>query len=150
MIRSFTTVFATVCLLLISATAQAAPMATTPEGAWAVSEGDLLIEFTPDESAPELTILSASGCNVDVCIYLTGSGLTVDRWRTTGYVRGGTCSRGRFWANGTLVKTSAQYCPSSAGTLSATWESPGRFSDPTQACNSWGNVTGYPCKTISS
>lgn len=113
----------------------------------AVPDGDLLVEFTPDTSG-EITILSASGCNYDVCIYLTGSGLTVDKWRTTGYVTSNECSRAKFWANGDLIKTSSLYCPSTSGTLSVTWDNPGRFADGTKACNSWTNVTGYPCKTI--
>ena len=132
--------------LLLVAVAPAS--ATESAGGWSVQDGDLLIEFTPESSEPTLSLLSASGCNVDVCIYLTGSGLTVDRWRTTGYVTSNECSRARFWANGSIIKSSSLYCPSSSGTLSATWDSPGRFANETQACNSWTNVTGFPCKTI--
>jgi hypothetical protein len=138
-----------VTLLLIPMGAAHARQAPTATEGWSVQDGDLLIEFTPESPDDAVTLLSASGCNVDVCIYLTGSGLTVDRWRTTGYVTSNECSRARFWANGSIVKASSLFCPSSSGTLSATWESPGRFANGTQACNSWTNVTGYPCKTIS-
>ena len=137
-------------LLPVSPASAAAP--DPPRGnadGWSVRDGDLLIEFTPDSATTDVALMSASGCNVDVCIYLTGSGLTVDQWRTTGYVTSNECSRARFWANGSIIKSSSLYCPSSSGTLSTTWFSPGRFANGTQACNSWTNVTGYPCKTIS-
>lgn len=144
----FITVVAIGLLLLAVAAPAFAKQPGGPAAGWSVQEGDLLIEFTPDSDEPVLSLLSASGCNVDVCIYLTGSGLTVDRWRTTGYVTSNECSRARFRANGSIIKSSSLYCPSSSGTLSATWDNPGRFANGTQACNSWTNVTGYPCKTI--
>lgn len=134
-----------VLLVTSAAPASAARPGSGDANGWVVQDGDLTVEFTPDGG---FTTQSASGCNVNVCIYLTGTGLTVDRWRTTGYVTAGTCSRARFHANDTIIKTSSLHCPSTSGTLSATWDNPGRFANNTQACNSWTNVSGYPCKTI--
>lgn len=114
---------------------------------------DMTVDFTPGErslSMGDVSVQDASGCNGNVCIYLTGTGLVVDRWRTTAYVSSAKCVSASFWANGVRVRQSATYCTSGAGTISSTWNSPGPFADGTQACNSWSGVSGYPCKTIQS
>ena len=111
------------------------------------SEPDITVEFIPDEPGTVGT-MSASGCNIDVCIYLYGSGLTVDKWETTGTVTSSTCSYARFYADDTLIATSSTICSSGSGTLKATWNNPGWFADGTQLCNSWSGISGYPCKTV--
>ncbi len=132
-------------------------MLTTGHGVGAASDAptadgdDVVVTFTPGKADPGgAAVEDASGCNINVCIYLTGSGLVLSQWRTTAYVASATCTRASFWANGTRVRQSATYCSSGPGTISATWTNPGSFTNGTQACNSWTVVSGYPCKTIQS
>lgn len=95
--------------------------------------------------AQEVGIEAASGCNIDVCIFLDGSGLTVTKWRTTGSVSGYQCGYAYFWRNGAVIRT-IYACGS--GTVSATWNSPGNFAHGDELCNTWTVASGTPCKTI--
>lgn len=60
--------------------------------------------------------MSAKGCNSAVCIEVTGTGLRVDRWRTTGYTSEPLCSFAGYWRNNRLVQTSNQVCSSTGFT----------------------------------
>jgi len=146
-------------LLVLTVTAA---LAVIPAGAQATAspEGDVVVYFVPgelDEANVEASgvdgvvgLLSASGCNQSVCIELIGTGLVVDRWRTTASVSSATCSQARFLRNGWVVRTSAPVCSSSSGTLVAVWHGPGGFSHGDQLCNTWSGVAGKPCKTVKA
>lgn len=115
------------------------------DGGWTAREGDVTVTFTP---AGDASANDSSGCDGRVCIILTGSGVTLGQWRTTAAVSTADCASARFWSNGALVRSSGTYCSSGPGTLTATWDAPSRFPDNTTACNSWTDITGYPCQTI--
>lgn len=89
----------------------------------------------------------ASGCNVAVCIFLKGSGTTVDSWTTDGYASGYHCNYAHFWRNGSVTR-SVYVC--GTGTNTTTWNSPGTFSDGDELCNTWSGISGKPCKTIQA
>lgn len=93
----------------------------------------------------QVSTQDASGCNINVCIFLTGSGLTVDSWRTTAAVSGYKCGYAYFWRNGGVIRT-IYACGD--GTASATWSSPGTFSHGDELCNTWTIASGKPCKKI--
>lgn len=95
--------------------------------------------------AQEVGTEDASGCNIDVCIALEGTGLTVDRWRTTGYESGSHCNYVYFWRNDTIIRT---HYVCGTGQLATSWNSPGSFSDGDVLCNTWSGISGKPCKTI--
>ena len=112
----------------------------------------LALVATPATASPSqqgaVGMNDASGCNANVCISLQGHGLTVDSWHTSAYVgQSWTCRTAYFHIDG-QVWESQVVCGS--GRLETTWYPSGSFSDPSQACNSWEGVTGYPCKTIYS
>lgn len=89
----------------------------------------------------------ASGCNGDVCIWLTGSGLQIDNWETRGYPDPYRCSYAELWRNGQVIATSNTVCGESGVVFYSSYGS-SRFADGTQLCNTWTNLPGRPCKTI--
>ncbi len=93
---------------------------------------------------------SASGCNKDVCIYVTGSGLHVSKWETTAYFSSGSCSIAAFWVNHRLTHTSDLICHPTGGWYHYTWSNPGNFADNTKVCNTWTHRDGEPCETVHS
>lgn len=95
---------------------------------------------------PERADASASGCNGAVCIFLTGTGLTVDRWRTTVNTLGGgyQCRTAEFWRNGSLWRTQS-VCGS--GVLAANLYNL-TFPHNTHLCNRWQGATGNPCARV--
>lgn len=95
----------------------------------------------------QVSTQDASGCNVNVCVFLQGSGLSVTSWRTTAYSSSYQCGYAYFWRNGGVTRT-VYACGS--GTVSVTWSSPGTFSHGDQLCNTWTIASGNPCKTIYS
>jgi len=90
---------------------------------------------------------SASGCNLDVCIYLRGSGLHVDRWRTTARPTGYTCSYAAYWVRGVIETTSNTICGDSGDIFVSIWDDEW-FLDGTVVCNTWVHIAGKPCKKI--
>lgn len=102
---------------------------------------------TPTPPSPAVGAQDASGCNGSVCIYLAGSGLHVDSWRTRATTTSYTCTRPRYWRNGVIIRTGAQQCGPSGTKLYAGYGS-GTFSHGDVLCNTWTNMPGKPCKTI--
>ncbi len=96
----------------------------------------------------DMSPLDASGCNGDVCIWLTGSGLQVDNWETRGYPDSYRCGYAKFWRNGQVIATSNTACGGSGTVFYSSYGS-GWFADGTQLCNTWTNLAGKPCKTVS-
>lgn len=105
-------------------------------------------------SAPTKLVLSpddSSGCNPfttpHTCIYLTGSGLTLDDWATSSDITA-NCGQAFFEVNGAVRGYSEQTC-----------EGPGYyFSDggrwlfgyTSKVCNFWHGGRGLPCETVHS
>ena len=94
------------------------------------------------------SIQSAFGCNKSVCIGLTGQGLIVDKWETWADGDLPTCTFAAYWANGQVIATSNEVCGGVNAQYYSWWNQPGMFADGTQACNTWVNIAGKPCKTI--
>lgn len=92
--------------------------------------------------------LTASGCNQQVCIYVTGSGTRVTWWSTTAVLPSSECSVAKYWANGVLVYDGNSKCGSAGTEVSSYWPDPGYFSAGTQLCNTWTGVPGKPCETV--
>lgn len=88
---------------------------------------------------------NASGCNGEVCIEVTGSGLHVSTWSTFAYTNGYQCSYGAFWEDGDLAGTGPQECNDGI-----VWNSTGDldFGGTTQICNTWVGISGRPCETV--
>ncbi len=95
-----------------------------------------------------VTPLSASGCNLSVCITVIGTGLYVSDWSTTAYPSTTVCSFAAYWANGVVIATSNQVCGKSGDTFYSDWPNPGFFANNTQVCNTWVQIAGRPCETI--
>jgi len=92
---------------------------------------------------------SASGCNVNVCISLTGSGTVVDTWETEGYnsAEDPFCTFSVYWLGGDVLDTGENVCGGLGwyvGYLGYGIATGGTI----QACNSWISISGYPCETI--
>jgi hypothetical protein len=117
-------------------------------------------------------IESASGCNGDVCIYVTGTSTRVDAWRTTALqVPSDGCIkpeaqfliRDRFgnpeyvWYRVRWTDPCHSVPPGAYGTL---WEArvpdsylPNNWPDSTQLCNGWlpsAKLSGHPCIKIKA
>lgn len=99
--------------------------------------------------AGEVTPNSASGCNVNVCMQLHGSGLTVDTWNSQAQLSVTMCSFGVYWAAGVIFRTTNQAC-GSAGTLLEAYGTSTTWPNNTKLCNSWVNIVGKPCNTVHS
>lgn len=142
-----------IILLLFASTVAAASPATAssdPGPGFAAPDGTVPTAWFEPDDPDAVTVSSATGCNVDVCIALTGSGLTVDKWETRGYVTGAQCSYARYLRNDSVIATSGTVCSSGAGWLVSTWNNPGTFADGTILCNTWSGITGKPCKTVQA
>jgi len=93
--------------------------------------------------------LSASTCSYSVCIYVTGTGLNVSNWSTSGYISKSMCSTAKFLVNG-AEWASSHVCGSADTELEADWVDPGNFANGTQLCNTWTGISGEPCATVHS
>jgi hypothetical protein len=93
---------------------------------------------------------SASGCNQNVCIYVTGSKLHVSDWSTTGYDANPTCTYAAYWVAGKVKATSNEVCGGSDTEYVSDWNDPGNFPNHTQLCNTWLHISGKPCETVHS
>ena len=106
----------------------------------------------------------ASGCNIDVCITLYGSGLTVDKWRTTAKLKssdGTVCNAAAYFKekppNGfdyfTVDIVSVPGCYTGPGYFYA-WgfgSGPTTWPDGTRLGNSWDPnsiLSGFPTRLV--
>lgn len=123
-----------------------------PTGPFTVTtpQGELTYGWRPF-SAGEIGPDSANGCNHNVCISIVGTSNHVTDWDTTAYYRGpGTlCTRAAWHANGTVIRTGPTICGTDTGVFWSAWTPNKDFSSPTDACNGWTHLKGYPCKTIT-
>jgi hypothetical protein len=92
--------------------------------------------------------MSASGCNVNVCISVSGTREYVSNWTTTAYGNEG-CIRAYFmdWAGehpGPVI------CPNGTGpgVYYDTTGPTGLYHNGEQLCNFWERMSGLPCITI--
>ncbi len=99
--------------------------------------------FTTGVVIPE----SASGCNLDVCISVTGSGTHVTDWNTQGYWDGGyICTHSHYWW-GLPIRTGSGAC-GAAGVFFSDWHQALDFPNNSQLCNTWDIIPGKPCETV--
>ena len=99
---------------------------------------------SPDVIRP----LSASGCNQEVCISISGSSNHVDEWNTTATWGGGfICTHSFWWINNQLIRTGNGAC-GGAGVFFSDWAANRFFPSPSLACNTWQSIPGEPCETI--
>lgn len=142
---------ALLALVATSASAAAPEHPSMPGPGMAGPDGEVPVVWTETRTGRGLgdmeSLLDASGCNGDVCIWLTGSGLYVDNWETRGYPDSYRCSYARFWRNGQVIATSETACGGSGTVFYSSYGS-GWFADGTQLCNTWTNLAGKPCKTV--
>lgn len=90
---------------------------------------------------------SASGCNEEVCIEVTGSGLVVTKWFTAAFSPDydEICSFPAFWVDDEIDFVGDEIC----GTEIEAWDDATEdFENNTQLCNSWPGVAGFPCETV--
>jgi len=98
---------------------------------------------------------SASGCNYDVCISITGSSTNVSNWTTTAYGNVG-CTIGWFiWTEpheGTSSEPTPEICPDSFedGVYYDTLGPYGFFANGSHLCDTWNRIPGEPCENIEA
>jgi hypothetical protein len=99
---------------------------------------------------------SASGCNMDVCINVTGSGLHVSQVTGTGNIASYRCTTFDVDVNYTTVYRSNVACGNFGNQFYGQWTPDRNFPDGAQMCvafrGAYGypSVVGYPCETIHS
>lgn len=146
--------------------AQGLPFKISPEEFSAMSREDLAeLGIGPGMSAPGYgratataeqaegeegpSIMSARGCNVAVCIEVIGTGLWVDRWRTTGYTSEPVCTFAAYWRNNRIIQTSNTVCGGAFTQFFSEWPGGrGRYAHGDQLCNTWVEIPGKPCILI--
>ena len=112
-------------------------------------DGTLTYGWRP-ASADDVQPMSASGCNEDVCISITGTGTYVSDWNTTAYWGGGYICTHSFWfINDSRIRTGNGVC-GGAGVFFSDWQANRHWPSPSLACNTWQNMPGKPCETIHS
>jgi len=96
--------------------------------------------------------LSASGCNQEVCIIITGSGLKVTGWQTTGEYTGAKdpfCTYSVYWAPGNTVYATGIVVCGGQGTYYGYFaDVPIVWTTNIQICNTWAGIPGKPCETV--
>jgi len=98
---------------------------------------------------------SANGCNLDVCIDITGSGTNVDNWTTTAFGNVGCTQPVFLWTEpGQLTSREfgPEICPTSGGDgVYYDTEGPeGFFPGGSHLCNTWIRIAGEPCENITA
>ena len=97
---------------------------------------------------------SASGCNQEVCIILTGSGRKVTGWQTTGEYTGSSdafCTYAVYWAPGNSVyATGITVCGGPGEYYGYYAEVPIVWSSNIELCNTWAGIPGKPCEEVHS
>lgn len=128
-------------------TNDASTLPRTLAAAAVVAGAALALALSAPPATAQVQPMGASGCNVNVCIDVDGSGLQVTNWRTTASTSTYRCEYAYFKRNGNVIKVLSD-CGS--GTLSANWSSPGWFSHGDKLCNTWSGISGQPCVTVYS
>lgn len=94
---------------------------------------------------------SASGCNQNVCISVSGSGTYVSNWNTQAFGNVG-CSHALYLVDGASWLESLAICPSSSaqGVYYFNLNYDGDFGEETTLCNNWVSnpINGFPCETV--
>lgn len=112
-------------------------------------DADLQIARNVTSTTLAATPRDASGCNLEVCIEVIGSGLTVNNWNTVAYTTGPQCSFAGYWEGGQLAFTGKQLCGDGVlETFASNFDGP--FDNGEQVCNTWVDIAGKPCETIHS
>jgi len=102
-----------------------------------------------DYTNPGVQTDSASGCNDLVCIYVYGSGLTVQDWDASAdnWDNADVCTYAAYWAPpNTIIATTNEVCGN--GDFYAVWKGPLKFSGKTEICNTFVHFAGKPCETV--
>jgi len=101
-------------------------------------------------TADDVTPADWSECQVNVCIYVYGSGLTVDDWGTSLNFQSTGCTYANFWINGSLYAR-AWVC-GTKGVTTTVWlaNTPLKFSGQADLCNTWTDYSGKPCASVHS
>lgn len=147
-----------------AATASASTRAAAPSGRhltfMTVQQGEAQgiypgMSYEGSTPSPVVTIgklrpASASGCNQNICIQVTGSGLTVSDWSTSAYFTDATESFAAYWANGSVIATSPAFNASPGTWYYDDWGHSGTFANGTILCNTWFDNLGKPCETVHS
>lgn len=108
------------------------------------------VTAAPSLPAGSVSPASASGCSQAVCIFITGSGLTVTNWTTSARLSTSMCTSATYLVNGSAQTTSPFICGNAGALLYATWTDPGAFANHAILCNTWGGVSGQPCETVTN
>ncbi|MGC4174355.1 hypothetical protein [Demequina sp.] len=103
------------------------------------------------QPTPVVQPQSATGCNKQVCIMVTGSGLHITKWQSTGASSPPVCTFATFWRNTTILATTPEICgPEHTTYLATKANMPMDFLNGTILCNSWVSIAGKPCETVHS
>lgn len=111
----------------------------------------LRVTVAPSTVIPD----SASGCNYDVCIDITGSSTNVSNWTTTAYGNVGCTMPWFIWTEpgqGTEHEAGPNICPTSGGDgVYYDTQGPfGYFPGGSHLCNTWNRIPGEPCENIKA
>lgn len=115
--------------------------------------GTITYGWRPQDPAADAAVQpasaqSASGCSQDVCISLIGSGAYVSDWSSTANWGGPEiCTYSIFEINDIVIRTGSVVC-GGAGVFFTDWPAKKNFPTPSQACNQWSGIPGYPCEDI--
>lgn len=113
----------------------------------APADGNSTPTATVEEAHSGVTPDSASGCNQSVCIWVYGRGYTVTKWDTVVGDHPYVCSFAAYLGPpNTIEATSNEVCGS--GQLYSIWPGTHTFTQKTEICNTWANVSGKPCETV--
>ncbi|MGW7260525.1 hypothetical protein [Streptomyces sp. NPDC054834] len=95
---------------------------------------------------------SAHPCDDQVCMDITGTGLTVDKWTSTAAGNVGCTIATGDWLHGTTygAKHSGLICSDSSGPGIYYWAHgpKGHYPNGTEVCTYWDEISGYPCAEI--
>ena len=97
-----------------------------------------------------MTPASASGCNSDVCIYVDGSGTSVNYVDSYAYPTQYVCTWASVYVNNSLYADSDNICIEGQNGASgeAYFGMNQSFSKGTVICTTWHNIPGRPCETV--
>jgi hypothetical protein len=96
---------------------------------------------------------SASSCDLEVCIYVTGGGLTVNSWETTGDYDGQTpvCTYAVYWApSNTVYATGTAVCGGDGLYYGYDKDTPIIWGTAITICNTWVEMYGKSCVGVHS
>lgn len=97
---------------------------------------------------PSVNVRDASGCNDNVCIDITGSGLRVTWWNTQAFGNAG-CIYSYYFKNNVQVTRFGKFCSNGQdGVYYNNWNVNALFDNGDKLCNTWGQIAGEPCEFI--